>query len=235
MIFVPDALTSKKVTVAGILREEIISARLKPDDPIVEGKWAVKLNVARASVREAINILAAEGFVQKGVARSARVTAFSPDDVLQIYEMRIALECMGARLVATRRPDLSELDQAIEDMHSSAQCGNIRSYAERDLSFHLLLCEKSGNRFLLDHLRRLIVPFFAFCVLRHTIEDPVRGCADHRRILQAVRSGDPDFAHKEMETMIRCFSEENARLASRQTASRTALRNPSSDRLDASC
>src|ERR1700733_6056761 len=105
MAFVPDSLTSKKVTVAGILREEIISARLKPDDPIVEAKWAAKLHVARASVREAINILAAEGFVQKGVARSARVTAFSPDDVSQIYETRIALECMAARLVATRRPD----------------------------------------------------------------------------------------------------------------------------------
>ena len=120
-------------------------------------------------------------------------------------------------------------------MHSSAQCGNIRSYAERDLSFHLLLCEKSGNRFLLDHLRKLIVPFFGFCVLRHTIEDQLRGCADHRRILQAVRSGDPDFAHKGMETMIRCFSEESVGLTSRQTASRTARGNPFTDRLDASC
>lgn len=209
MVFVSDALTSKKVTVVGILREEIISARLKPNDPIVEGRWAAKLNVARASVREAINILATEGFVQKGVASSARVTAFSQDDVLQIYEARIALECMGARLVAVRGPDLSELDQAIEDMYSSAQCGNMRNYFERDLNFHLLLCEKSGNRFLLDHLRRLIVPFFAFRVLRQTTKDPARGCLDHQRILDAVRSGDPDFAHKEMETMIRYFSKES--------------------------
>jgi DNA-binding GntR family transcriptional regulator len=211
MAFALDAsLTSVKVSVAGLLREEILSDRLKPGEPIVEGKWAAKLKVARASVREAINILSAEGFVQKGLARTARVTAFSLEDVVQIYETRIALEGMAARLVATRKPDLSELDQVIADMDSAVQCLNVRTLRERDLAFHLLLCEKSGNRFLLEHLRRLIVPFFAFCVLRHknALGDSKRGYGDHRRILEAVRSGDPDFAQREVAKIIQCFSEE---------------------------
>ena len=185
MAFPVDAsLTSVKVNVAGLLREDMITDRLKPGEPIVEGKWAAKLKVARASVREAINILAAEGFVQKGLGRTARVTAFSLEDVVQIYDTRVALEGMAAGLVAARGPDLSDLDQTIADMYSAVQCGNIRNYCERDLSFHLLLCEKSGNRFLLEHLRRLIVPFFAFCVMRHkeAIGDPAQGCGDHRAI-----------------------------------------------------
>ena len=44
---------------------EIINGRLKPGQPIVESKWAGELSVAQASVREALNILTMEGFVQK--------------------------------------------------------------------------------------------------------------------------------------------------------------------------
>ena len=125
----------------------MINDRLKPGEPIVEGKWAAKLKVARASVREAINILSAVGFVRKGLAHTARVTAFSLEDVVQFYVTRIALEGMAAGLVATRRPGLSDLDQTVADMYSAVQCGNIKSYCERDLVFLLSLCEKSGNRF----------------------------------------------------------------------------------------
>jgi DNA-binding GntR family transcriptional regulator len=209
---VHSSLTPVKVNVAGILREEMMSARLKPGDPIVEGKWAAKLKVARASVREAINILWAEGFVQKGLARSARVTAFSQEDVVQIYETRVALEGMAARLVATRKPDLSELDQLVADMRSAAQCENVRTFRERDLSFHLLICEKSGNRFLLEHIRELLVPFFAFVVLRRksAMGDLNRDCEEHRRILEAIRSGDPDSAQRDVTTILQRFSEHTA-------------------------
>ena len=114
MVFRGDtSLTSVKGNVAGVLREEIITGRLSPGERIVEGKWATKLKVAQASVREALNILAAEGFVQKELNRSARVTVLSDDDVVQIHEVRTSLESLVARLVAIRQPDLSDLDQAI--------------------------------------------------------------------------------------------------------------------------
>ena len=228
MVFGDDnSLTSVKGNVAGVLREEIITGRLSPGERIVEGKWAVKLKVAQASVREALNILAAEGFVQKELNRSARVTVLSDEDVVQIHEVRTSLESLAARLVAIRQPDLSDLDQAIADMLSAVQCGNMRTYCERDLGFHLLLCEKSGNRFLLEHVRRLLVPLFAFIVLRQhaAMDDPDRwhrSYEEHRKILQAVRSGNPDVAAGEMAAMIQCFSSETVDLLAKQRELRTA-------------
>ena len=234
MVFRGDtSLTSVKGNVAGVLREEIITGRLSPGERIVEGKWATKLKVAQASVREALNILAAEGFVQKELNRSARVTVLSDDDVVQIHEVRTSLESLVARLVAIRQPDLSDLDQAIADMLSAVQCGNIRTYCERDLGFHLLLCEKSGNRFLLEHVRRLVVPLFAFIVLRQhaAMDDPDRwrrSYDEHKRILQAVRSGNPDFAEREVAAMIRCFSAETVDLLAKERELRTAVSPPPS-------
>ena len=96
------------------------------------------------------------------------MTALSLDDVVQIYDTRIALEGMAAEgwllpgsliyLIWMRRSQLGTQRCRVE---------NVRSYCERDLAFHLLLCEKSGNPFSPKHLTRLKVPFFAFCVLSH--------------------------------------------------------------------
>jgi DNA-binding GntR family transcriptional regulator len=211
MVFVLNSLTSVKSSVAGFLREEILSGRLEPGERIVEAKWATQLNVAQASVREALNMLAVEGFVKKQSGRSARVTTLSEEDVVQIYELRMSLEGLAARLVTVRQPDLRDLEQALADMHSAVQCGNMRTWCERDLSFHLLLCEKSGNRFLLEYVRRLIVPLFAFITLRqHVImANPERwrkSYEEHSRILEAVRSGDSYLAQREVEAIVYGFA-----------------------------
>ena len=47
------------------LRKEILIGSLRPDERIIEGKWATKFGVAQASIREAINILTHAGFVTK--------------------------------------------------------------------------------------------------------------------------------------------------------------------------
>jgi len=205
------SFTSVKGNVAGVLREEILKGTLNPGERIIEGKWAGKLGVAQASVREALNLLMQEGFVQKESGRSARVTSLSEEDVAQIYEMRSSLEGLAARLVTARRPDLTELDQALADMHSAVLCGNMKSWCERDLSFHLLLCEKSGNRFLLENVRRLIVPLFAFMAVRQQsiMGNPElwhSGYDEHKRILEVLRSGDSYLAQREVEGIIHQFT-----------------------------
>jgi len=216
-----NSLSSVKGNVAEFLLDEIIHGRLKPGERIVEGKWAAQLQVAQASVREALNILAARGFVDKELGRSARVTILTDEDIQHIYEVRVALEGLAARLVATHRPDLSALDQMIADMNSAVQCRNMRSYFERVVAFHLLLCEKSGNRFILEHTRRLMVPLQAFILLRRKAVMPegarwYDSFESHRRILEIVRGGDPDYAEREVKLIIQNFARSTAELLAAQ-------------------
>ena len=77
-----------KYTVAERLRAEMVKGALKPGEKIVERRWANAFGVSQASVREAINLLANDGFVTKALGRSARVVNLSAEDVGQIYEMR---------------------------------------------------------------------------------------------------------------------------------------------------
>ena len=103
-----------KQNIADLLRSEIMNGALRPGERIVEGTWAAKFGVAQASIREAINILAQEGFVTKQSGRSARVVNLSHQDVIQLYQLRGALEGLAASLAASLQPDLSPLQFAVD-------------------------------------------------------------------------------------------------------------------------
>lgn len=201
-----------KEDLAEKIREEILGGRLRPGEAIVESAWAKRFEVGQSSIREALNILAAEGFVEKDSGRSARVSKLSAEDIRQIYQVRATLEGLAARLVAERQPDLAELDQAIADMRSAGECRNMRALVERDLTFHLLLCDKSGNRFLADYARRLMYPLFAFTLVRILArksgpEPFFESLEDHRRLLDAIRTGDPDKAERAVTQAMDRFAE----------------------------
>ena len=120
-----------KDTVAAHLRDQIIAGHLAPGEPLIEGKWASKLNVAQSSIRAALNILESEGFVERRSGRSAHVTQITQADIPHSFQVRAILEALVARLVAQRQPDLSELDQVIADMRSAVACSNLQAFYER--------------------------------------------------------------------------------------------------------
>src|SRR5712691_10974927 len=103
-----------KNDLADRLRTEIINGALPRGMRIIEGKWAQKFGVAQGSIREAINILAQDGFVTKESGRSARVIHLSERDVAQLYELRGALEGLAARLAAATQPECVGLQTAVD-------------------------------------------------------------------------------------------------------------------------
>ena len=188
-----------KHDLADRLRTEIMNGSLPSGDRIVEGKWAQKFGVAQGSIREAINILALEGFINKEAGRSARVVHLTEVDVAQLYELRGPLEGLAARLAAKTRPDLSKLESAVAGMRRAASEGNCEALLQHDLQFHLRLCELSGNPFIVEQSRRLLVPFFAFVRMRVATSGQTTSPWDkdleaHQRIIDLLCEGEDDVA-----------------------------------------
>src|SRR6267143_4013153 len=188
-----------KDDLADRLRTEIIKGALPRGMRIVEGKWAQKFGVAQGSIREAINILALEGFVNKESGRSARVVHLTEKDVAQLYELRGALEGLAARLAVEMRPDLSKIQSAVDSMRQASTEGNCEALLQHDLQFHLRLCELSGNPFIVEQSRRLLVPFFAFVRMRVATSGQTTSPWDkdleaHQRIIDLLREGEDDVA-----------------------------------------
>jgi len=200
-----------KQNLADLLRTEIMNGALRPGGRIVEGTWAAKFGVAQASIREAINILAQEGFVTKQSGRSARVVHLSHQDVIQLYQLRGALEGLAASLAASTQPDLSPLQFAVDGMREAATAGHREALLDCDLQFHLHLCEVAGNPFVLEHARRVLLPFFAFVRMRVAASHPEtsvwsKDLEAHQRIIDLIREGEGDIARQYLNRAMERFA-----------------------------
>ncbi|GAC1703167.1 MAG: GntR family transcriptional regulator [Candidatus Acidiferrum sp.] len=189
-----------------------MAGRIAPGAKIIENLWARRFGVATSSVREALNILLAEGFVTKGHGRSARVLKLSKQDIVHLYEVRSALEGLAARLVTERRVPVDDLDPMIVEMQLGVDANDLRQVIASSQRFHLALLEKTGNPYLLEEGQRLIKPLYDFTLMRALSQNLDGGpwrpnVLRHRCILEAIRSGQPYFAEQITIQMISQFLE----------------------------
>ncbi len=200
-----------KHSLAEQLRTEILNGSLRPGMRIVEATWAAKFGVAQASIREAVNILAHAGFVSKASGRSARVIHLSEDDVVHIYQLRGAVEGLAARLAAEARPNLNVLQATMDVMRESASAGTCEGLLDCDLLYHLELCELSGNPHVMQHARRILLPFFAFVRMRVSASGQETSAWDkdleaHQRIIDLLREGEGEIAEQYVKKAMERFS-----------------------------
>ena len=91
------------------------------------------------------------------------------------------------------------LQFGVDGMREAAKAGHREALLDCDLQFHLHLCEASGNPFLLESARRILLPFFAFVRMRVTAtqqETSVwsKDLEAHQRIIDLIREGEGDIA-----------------------------------------
>jgi DNA-binding GntR family transcriptional regulator len=201
-----------KSALANRLRDEISSGTLSPGMRIIEGTWGRKLGVAQGSIREAINLLAQEGFVTKVSGRSARVVSLNEQDVLQLYELRGAVEGLAARLAAVRHADVTKLQEAIDAMRRASKKNRTADLVDADRAFHLELCRLSGNPHLVEHASRVLMPFFAFARIRIIASGQDTSAWDrdleaHQRIVDLVGEGEGEVAEQYIRRAMARFAE----------------------------
>jgi DNA-binding GntR family transcriptional regulator len=188
------------------LRDEILANRLAPGTHLQEEEIAEQLGISRAPVREALRLLAAEDLVTIAPRRGAIVKALSPQEFLDAYQVREALEVLAIRLAI---PRLAETDlQALRDLHGemmlSAARSDVEGFFEANTAFHTTLVEASGNarlrelyRLLMNQLQRHRMRSMS---LRGGIE---RSLAEHAAILEAVTRRDAEAAGRLLGEHIR--------------------------------
>jgi DNA-binding GntR family transcriptional regulator len=200
----PSALASDglvKKALAEKILAEIMHGTLSPGQRVIEGRWAQHFGVAGGTIREAINLLQRDGFVTKEGGRSARVINLTEQDVVQLYQMRGAVEGLAANLAAQAQPDFSNLQSIVDGMQRAAKAKSAPNMLDWDLKFHMELCRLSENNHLIAYAPRMLVPFFAFVRLR--MISGGRGTSvwdkdldSHQRIVDLLREGDGDMAEQ---------------------------------------
>lgn len=191
------------------IQREIVSGQLAPGSVVSETLLAKQLGISRTPVGEAIRQLAKEGLVEQVPRYGTIVREIDQRKILELYELREALEPYAARQAALRMSEsevaqLKLLCATIEGISDELSASGkealddemLRRFLAADMTFHLLILRAAGNRLILDTVRdtRTISQIFRTRRNAHDQSLVVEACRDHEGILAALEAGDGDAA-----------------------------------------
>ena len=181
------------------LEEEILSGKLKRGEQLREIALSRRLNASRTPIRGALHRLAEDGLIEICANRGATVVGVTPQDIEDIYAVRMRLEGLAARLAAERmsEEDKEELISTVELSEFYLQKGNEARGGELDSEFHSIIFKASGSRHLCKILSDLHKNIKAYrkLSLSHA-KRAERSVAEHRGILNAIIAGNSDEAER---------------------------------------
>lgn len=196
---------------AASLRQQIKNGRFAPGQRLIESELCEAFATSRASVREAIAKLEAEGLVEVEHQRGARVRRLTSQDAREIYQARESLEGMAARLAA-QNIDKADYRGRLIDIETKFFNEDDQSpglYLRYNEEFHRLIVEMSENSRLVRMVEQLQLS--AFLMLVQAISNPreaKKSHNEHSLIVDAILKGDGDRAERAMRAHIRRSGEE---------------------------
>jgi len=203
------------------LKEELYNGDLLPGSALMsQRKMSEYYDVSRSTVREAVGLLAAEGYVDVHQGGKTRINNLlepffdlpldglgeslgdNPEFQLQVMDARAMLEGEAAYYAALRASEqqLAILELEYEQMQQRGQRETTLAKAKEDLRFHMLIAESSRHLLIISFSQIFYSRFFnaIFGVLDRTLKrygrypDGIR--VQHSAIFQAIMARDPDAA-----------------------------------------
>lgn len=211
------------------LRSQIVEGVLSPGTHLVEGPLAKTFGVSRTPIREALSQLAYEGLLERH-DRAMRVRVLKAEDILEIYEVRIALERAAARAAAERRTelDLGRLGHTLDEMLALGESETDRR-PKLAHAFHFAIWRAGHNAMLVETLEsiHLRVMGLSSTTLHYpqrwkVFTDECTGVLDAIRSRDVERAG--EIAEQQMvnarDFRVKLYSSEPGRLPDRHPPGR---------------
>jgi DNA-binding GntR family transcriptional regulator len=178
------------------LRDEIIQGKMRPNERLIAADLAERLNTSRTPIREALQLLEAEQLVV-AVKRGYVVREHTKEEIVEIYEVRAALEGMAARLAAQKTGTSAYKEiEAIGAHRDSLIASNDRKLiVDLNDEFHAAIFTACGNS-RLDRINRSNSQhFFNYRISElYTKEETKISIKGHALILKAIKNHDADQA-----------------------------------------
>lgn len=180
-----------------MLKRAILSGEIPPGQPLAEVALAQWCGVSRTPIREALLRLEQDGLTDR-TDHGLAVRARSPEEILDIYYTRMALEATAGRVAAERRTDhdLLQLQWAMENCNNVPDTDPPRM-VQANQKFHQSVWHASRNESLIDLLGRLNLHLGRYPGT--TLASPGRwdtAREEHLQLLDAIERRDGDDAHR---------------------------------------
>ena len=200
------------------IQQKIASGGLGPGGAITELGLANELGISRTPIREALSRLTAEGILEQTPNRGAIVARLTRQDIIELYELREALEVYAVQKAARQSPQqadlnkLRELNDAIfalkEDLARSGKSEldeeQMRRFVNYDLGTHMLLMRMAANARMqrVVNETRLLIRIFAMPRRGHNLELLESVHEHHAAIARAITKRDVQAAGRSVSKHI---------------------------------
>ena len=191
------------------IREAIRSGRFKGGSRVREVEVCALANVSRTSVRQALTLLSAEGFVELRPNRGAVVIDWTDTNLLEVFDLRALLEAYAASLAAQRAtPDeIQQMRQEAVAFSKLTQAAvgkfDVRLIAESNNRLHRLILDASKNPRLASMLVAVVlIPLVKQTFAKYTPASLRRSATQHLELVDAIESGDAVWAESAMRAHI---------------------------------
>jgi DNA-binding GntR family transcriptional regulator len=211
----PVSIATRREVVLDAIRRALLSGEFGPGERVKEAPLAEALGVSRPTVREAISQLVHEGALVQVPYKGIRVAEPSPQDLLDVAEVRVSLETLAALHLA-KHPDgegMARLKAALQVHLDAIEAGDPVATDLTHLELHRTLWEGSENQMLM-RIWPLVQSQIRMAMMldQATRYDPDRDAELHRRLVAVIESGDEDAIAAEVRQHIGNSAQEIVRL-----------------------
>ncbi|NJM73473.1 MAG: GntR family transcriptional regulator [Scytonema sp. RU_4_4] len=180
--------------IADALREAIVRGIFQEGQSLRQDEIATQFGVSRIPVREALRQLEAEGLVTLHLNRGATVSALSPREAQEIFEIRSALEVKAIQL-AIPKLTASDLEKATVILEKTDQTTDAGMLAKLNWEFHETLYETAERPRLLTLIKTLHLNVDRYVRFQMSQMDYLeRSQKEHYQLLQACQQHDTKAA-----------------------------------------
>lgn len=176
--------------IADHLKAQIVSGERASGQRLTQDALAKEFNVSITPVREAVNTLASQGFVELDHANRAMVKSLTAQDLFRLYDVRKLLETYAARLACTNLSEslITELDDLCQRMLVETRPDH---WYDMNDTFHRKLYSASRNEYLchsIEYLRGLSEPYLRRYMNNTNLTTPA---LEHVEILKLSQEQNP--------------------------------------------
>jgi DNA-binding GntR family transcriptional regulator len=188
------------------LRHMIITLELSPGAVVTEASLVEILGCSRTPLREALQRLSHEHLVVAVPRRGVSIADLSIVDFSAIVQSEEAVDSVLIRLAAPRMSDdqLSYMDELLAKSDVAIAERDMEEVVDLDFKIHTAFGIASGNRFLLEFQEILLRLLARYVYLGFQGAGNAEGAiADHRNVVAALRTRDPDACEAALRAHIR--------------------------------
>lgn len=179
------------------LENAIVQGRFAPGERLDPEALAREFDCSRTPIREALYQLESSGLVKVAPKRGTFVSAWSPEELAERFEVMAEVEAACARLAA-RRMSPAELAQ-FQDIHARcrdfAEAGDVEAYYNANSQFHHCIYAGTHNAFLEQEASRLHAMLQPYRRMQLRVRGRLGGSFhEHEAVVAAIQAGDAEAA-----------------------------------------